>query len=125
MGVEVVLNEADFDCLWVPLSQRLHEKGILPFGSSAVHLGQTLSGKGFYSCQECTGAVFVKRIVLFGNLAALHGQRFYPVADQKARPLVEADHWVSRIIGQQVQVKDALHAGNKLCIHLADAPRSF
>lgn len=125
MGVEVILNEADFGCLWVHLSQRLHEKGIFPFGSSAVHLGQTLGRKGFYSCQECTGAVFVKRIVFFGNLAALHSQRFYPLPNQKAGPLVKANHRVSRIIGQQVQVKDAFHAGNKLCIQLADAPRSL
>jgi hypothetical protein len=60
--------------------------------------------------------------MLLLNLAFAHWAWRKRVANQEARSLIKADHWVSRVIGQSVQCQNLFKPGQKGGVDRAEAP---
>jgi hypothetical protein len=59
--------------------------------------------------------------VLLLDLAFAHRSRQQRIANQKARSLIKADHWIGRIIWQCVERKYLFQTCQKRCVDRANA----
>lgn len=100
VGVKLVLHQPDFGGLRVTAGQLLHELGVLALGALGPHLVQALPGQRLDGGQHAATAVLGIGVVF---LARLRGHFLDNVAEQKARPLVEANHGIARVVGPGVE----------------------
>ena len=111
MGIEIVEDQSDFLSVGIELDQFLNEDAELKLPSLLAHMCYSLSAQGFNSRQDAASAMPLIYIFLLIHFARLHGQPFDFISNQEARALVKTYHGILRIIRQEVEPKNQLHAG--------------
>ena len=125
VGVQVVLHQPDFGGLRVAGGQLLPKLGVLALGTPRPHLIQVLAGERLDGGEYTATAVLGVGVVRFGWFARLRGQPLDHLAEQKARPLIEADDRKPGVMGLGVEREQRFEALQVLPVDLSDAPRPF
>jgi len=103
----------------------LHKLGVLALGAPRPHLIQALAGERLDGGEYTATAVLGVGVVRFGWFARLRGQPLDHLAEQKARPLIEADDRKPGVMGLGVEREQRFEALQVLPVDLSDAPRAF
>lgn len=113
VGVQIVQDDTNYVCGRIGGRQSLKECGELSLGATGMNLRQSSARQWFNSRQEGAGTLFGIGVMLLAHLAALHGQWFHHITEEKTRSFVIANHWLERVVRQRVQPQDLLHLGNE------------
>lgn len=123
MGIEIVLDEADFPGIRILRGQRLTKQRVLQLRPSGMHLSEPLPRQGFDGSEQGTGPQFFVCIMLLAHLAGLGREWQQGVANQETGPFIKTHDRILGSIGQCVHGQDVFQACQKRGIDLTNTPR--
>src|SRR5712692_8257507 len=123
VGVEVVQHDADLFCLGVTLVyQLLHLDGEVQFGAALGDRHPAPAGQGFDGYKDVGRSLPFVFVVVALSTARPWWPRDAGLAQELYWLLIEADHWLFRIVDLLVKVEHILHRADEVRPYAGDAP---
>jgi hypothetical protein len=122
VGVEVILDQSNVFCHRIMLDQLFHKLGIILLRSALLDLDNPFACKRFEGNEYTAGPVPAVFVIFPFWTARFHRDGRYSIAYQLARPFIETDYRISRIIRLLIEVQHILHVPDEIACNLSYAP---